>query len=198
MSLKYFDSKPQNLITLFYVFSLITLQGFGGVITVMQRTLVDKRKWFSQTEFLEMFTLSQVLPGPNVCNLALMIGDRFFGAKGAVVAMMGMLVLPLGVILVLASSYDQLADSLPLAGAIKGMSIVAVGMTFGTGLRLLSGIQTDIVGRLVPMFVIAVVLYAVGYLRLSVAWAVFGCGVVSYLWARHCLHSRLEKRKANQ
>jgi chromate transporter len=177
---------------------LITLQGFGGVITVMQRTLVDQRKWFSQAEFLEMFTLSQVLPGPNVCNLALMIGDRFFGAKGAVVAMMGMLVLPLGVILVLASSYDQVAVGSPLAGMIKGMSVVAVGMTLGTGLRLLSGIQTDVVGRLVPMFVIAVVLYAVGYLRLSVAWAVFGCGAVSYLWARHCLQSRLAKRKAHQ
>ena len=198
MSLKYFDSKPHNLIALFYVFSLITLQGFGGVITVMQRTLVDQRSWFSQAEFLEMFTLSQVLPGPNVCNLALMIGDRFFGARGAVVALMGMLALPLGLILVLASSYDQVVAGSPLAGAIKGMSVVAVGMTLGTGLRLLSGIQTEIVGRFAPIFVIAIVLYMVGYLRLSVVWAVLGCGALSYIWARRCLKARSAKQKAHQ
>lgn len=190
------DAKPNNLFNLFYVFSLITLQGFGGVITVMQRTLVDRRRWFSQTEFLEMFTLSQVLPGPNVCNLALMIGDRFFGAKGAIVALLGMLALPLIVILTLASSYDQAAVGSPLAGAIDGMSVVAVGMTLGTALRLLSGIQTDVVGRLVPILIIAIVIYLVGYLRLSIVWAVVGCGAVSYLWARHSLQTRREQRKA--
>ncbi len=190
------DAKPCNLFDLFYVFSLITLQGFGGVITVMQRTLVDQRRWFSQTEFLEMFTLSQVLPGPNVCNLALMIGDRFFGAKGAIMALLGMLILPLVVILTLASSYNQVAVGSPFAGAINGMSVVAVGMTLGTALRLLSGIQTDVVGRLVPILIVAIVTYMVGYLRLSVVWAVLGCGAISYLWARHSLQSHREQRKA--
>ena len=74
MSSKYPNNEPRSLLELFYVFSLITLQGFGGVISIMQRHLVEKRKWFSQADFLEMFSLSQVLPGPNVCNLALMIG----------------------------------------------------------------------------------------------------------------------------
>ncbi|MBA4739723.1 MAG: chromate transporter [Burkholderiales bacterium] len=196
MSSKFFASKPHNLSELFYVFSLIALQGFGGVITVMQRMLVDQRKWFSQTEFLEMFTLSQILPGPNVCNLALMIGDRFFGAKGAVVALSGMLILPSVVILILASSYEQVAVDSPLLGAIKGMSVVAVGMTLGTGLRLLSGIQTAIVGRLVPILVIASVVYMIGYLRLSIVWAVLGCGPFSYLWARHALQSYQDKKRS--
>ena len=71
----------------------------------MQRHLVEQRKWFSQAEFLEMFALSQVLPGPNVCNLALMIGDRFFGTRGALVALSGIIILPMFVILTLAGSY---------------------------------------------------------------------------------------------
>jgi hypothetical protein len=54
------------------------------------------------------------------------------------------------------------------------------------------------VGRCAPIFVIVIVLYMVGYLRLSVVWAVLGCGVVSYIWARRCLKARSAKQKAHQ
>ena len=77
---------PASLRDLFFSFSWIALQGFGGVMAIVQRELVDKRQWLTAGEFLEDWSVAQVLPGPNVCNLAVLIGDRCFGARGALVA----------------------------------------------------------------------------------------------------------------
>jgi chromate transporter len=181
------NPKPSNLLVLFCIFSVITLQGFGGVISVMQRDLVDRRGWFSQPEFLDMISLAQVLPGPNVCNLAMMVGDRFFGLRGALSALLGMLLLPMVVILSLSGSYMFIASDTSAAGAIKGMSLVAVGMTLGTALRLFSGINTEVMGRVSPLLIILLVFFMVGYLRVSVVWALLFVGTGSFWWARRSL-----------
>ena len=69
---------------LFLTFNRLALQGFGGVLAVAQRELVERKRWLTREQFVEMLALSQVLPGPNIVNLALMLGDRFFGLRGAV------------------------------------------------------------------------------------------------------------------
>ncbi|MEN9467780.1 MAG: hypothetical protein RL081_1781, partial [Pseudomonadota bacterium] len=74
---------PTSKTDLFVSFSLLALQGFGGVLAVVQRELVEKKKWLTLEEFLEDWAVAQILPGPNVVNLSLMIGDRYFGMRGA-------------------------------------------------------------------------------------------------------------------
>jgi hypothetical protein len=69
---------------LFRAFNRLALQGFGGVLPVAQRELVERQRWLSREQFVETLSLGQVLPGPNIVNLALMIGDRFFGLRGAI------------------------------------------------------------------------------------------------------------------
>ena len=82
---------PASPTDLFLVFNGLALRGFGGVLPFAQRTLVEDRAWMSNDEFVEMLALAQVLPGPNICNLALMVGDRFFGLRGAFAALAGMI-----------------------------------------------------------------------------------------------------------
>ena len=81
---------------------MLALQGFGGVLAVVQRELVEKKRWLTADEFLEDWAVAQVLPGPNVVNLAVMIGDRHFGLRGAAAAFAGLLAAPLVVVMVLA------------------------------------------------------------------------------------------------
>ena len=71
--------RPASTGDLFITFNRLALQGFGGVLAVAQRELVERKRWLTREQFVEMLSLSQVLPGPNVVNLALMLGDRFFG-----------------------------------------------------------------------------------------------------------------------
>ena len=77
---------PASKADLFFSFSMLALQGFGGVLAVVQRELVEKKRWLTREEFLEDWAVAQILPGPNVVNLSLMIGDRYFGFAGALAA----------------------------------------------------------------------------------------------------------------
>ena len=83
--------QPKSLTDLFVSFTLLALQGFGGVLAVVQRELVEKKRWMTREEFVEEWAVAQIMPGPNVVNLSLMVGGRYFGLKGAMAALAGML-----------------------------------------------------------------------------------------------------------
>ena len=93
--------RPQSITDLFVSFTVLALQGFGGVLAVVQRELVEKKRWMTNEEFIENWAVAQVMPGPNVINLALIIGGRYFGLKGALAALSGMLAAPLLIVLTL-------------------------------------------------------------------------------------------------
>jgi chromate transporter len=78
--------RPASPAHRFLAFTTLALQGFGGVLPVAQRVLCDERRWLSREEFVELLAVGQALPGPNLCNVSIMVGNRFFGWRGAVAA----------------------------------------------------------------------------------------------------------------
>jgi chromate transporter len=127
---------PQSLTDLFVSFTLLALQGFGGVLAVVQRELVERKRWLTQDEFLEDWAVAQIMPGPNVVNLALMIGGRNFGLPGALTALAGLLAVPLVLVLLLVMLHDRFADNQAVAGALHGMAAVSAGLIGAAGLKL--------------------------------------------------------------
>ena len=171
--------RPASLTELFLVFSALALLGFGGVLPWAQRVLVDDRGWLTREEFVEMLAFGQLLPGPNVCNVALMVGDRWFGWRGAVAALGGMLSAPCVVVLSLAVLYGQVADDPVVRRALIGMGAVAGGMILGTALRL----ATTQRGR-APWLVFGALAFAgVALLRIELVWVVLALGPVAVLAA---------------
>lgn len=128
--------RPASLSDLFFSFTLLALQGFGGVLAVVQRELVERKRWLTQEEFLEDWAVAQIMPGPNVANLSLMVGGRYFGLKGALTALAGMLAAPLVVVLILGVLYTRFGDHPQVIGALRGMAAVSAGMIGATGLKL--------------------------------------------------------------
>jgi chromate transporter len=128
--------RPQSLPDLFVAFTVLALQGFGGVLAVVQRELVERKRWLSQDEFIEDWAVAQIMPGPNVVNLAMMIGSRYFGLRGALTALAGMLAVPLVLILLLAVVHARFADNVQVAGALRGMAAVSAGLIAAAGLKL--------------------------------------------------------------
>ncbi|AVS84972.1 chromate transporter, partial [Paracidovorax avenae] len=122
---------PRDSRELFWSFTWLALQGFGGVLAVVQRELVDRKGWLTNEEFIEDWAVAQILPGPNVVNLAVMVGDRYFGWRGALSALAGMLLLPLLVLLCLAVAYARFSAHPAVAGALRGMGAVAAGLVAG-------------------------------------------------------------------
>lgn len=84
-------NKPKSCWDLFCSFTLMAMQAFGGSTAIAQQFLVDQKKWLTQSEFLDLLTVSQVLPGPNIMILTIMVGDRHFGWRGALASFLGMI-----------------------------------------------------------------------------------------------------------
>ena len=175
--------RPESLNDLFWSFTHLALQGFGGVLAVVQRELVEKKKWLTREEFLEDWAVAQVLPGPNVVNLSLMIGDRYFGMRGALVALAGMLVFPLMLVLLLAAAFAGVADSPHVPGALRGMGAVAAGLIGATGLKLVGAMKSNVMGSLVCWSLAGVTFVAIALVRIPLAWVLLGVGSLACGWA---------------
>ena len=171
--------RPHSQGAMFWVFTRLALQGFGGVLPVAQRELVEREHWLGREEFLAMLSVAQVLPGPNIVNLSLMIGDRFFGWRGAITAMGGILLAPLGVVLVLAILAQQTQGVPGTTGALRGMGVAASGLILSTAWRLAGGLRKNALG--VPLCAVLVVLtvVAIGVLRWPLPGVVLGLGTVA-------------------
>lgn len=175
---------------LFWACSAIALQGFGGVLAVVQRELVDRRSWLTREQFVEDWAVAQTLPGPNVVNLALMLGDRHFGWRGAVAAVAGLLLFPLVLLLALALGFEGLAEVPAAQGALRGMAAVAAGLVAGTALKLVVALRGNVLGPVACALAMAVTFGAVALLRLPLAAALPLVALPACLWAAWRLKGR--------
>ena len=125
---------------LFWTFTQITMLGFGGVLPWMYRVLVEKRKVISPDAFRELLAMGQVLPGPTICNMAVVVGYRHTGVAGGVSALTGMMLGPMALVILLGLGYEAQGQSPMLASVLGGMSAVAVGLIVVMALRMFAGL----------------------------------------------------------
>jgi chromate transporter len=172
-------ARPASPASLFRACNRLALQGFGGVLPVAQRELVERLGWLTRQQFLELLSVAQVLPGPNIVNLLLIFGDRLFGWRGALAATAGILLAPLAVVLALALMVGQLQELTQVAGALRGMGVVSAGLVLSTAFKLASGLRRNPLG--LPAFAAAVALtvVAVAWLRWPLVGVVLGLGPVA-------------------
>ncbi len=129
------QSRP-DIRALFLGFSSVGLSGFGGVLPFARRMLVEERQWLSAEEFNTQLGFCQFLPGPNVVNLAVLVGKRYHGVPGAIVAPLGLLAGPLAIVLLLALLYDRYG-SLPLAQSmLRGIAAAGCGLLLAMAWRM--------------------------------------------------------------
>lgn len=171
--------QPRDCADLFWSFTWLALQGFGGVLAVVQRELVEKKRWMTNDEFVEDWAVAQIMPGPNVVNLSIMIGERYFGWRGAVAALAGMLTFPLVLVLAVAVVYAQFASQPAVAGALRGMGAVAAGLIAGMGLKLSSTLRKHPLGLAVCVGLVALTVIAMAVLRWPLFWTLPSVGLLA-------------------
>jgi chromate transporter len=98
--------------------------------------------------------MGQVLPGANVVNASVVIGDRFQGPKGSIVCVLGIMVLPIMILLAFALLYDQFAQLPAVNVALTGAGAAAAGMVLATGLKMAIKVKLDLAGWLIAGFAI--------------------------------------------
>ena len=170
---------PRSAGEVFLAFAGLSLQAFGGAVAHIERTVVQRKRWLSGEEFLGLYGISQVLPGPTGVSFCVLFGDRMFGLRGAIAAVGGFLLLPAVIVLVIASLFQEYHHLPQVRGALHGMGAAAVGVIASAALRLVRNLRGHHAGIVVALLAFA----AVGLARLPVAWVVMSLGVLSVLWA---------------
>jgi chromate transporter len=168
--------QPKSLSDLFVSFTLLALQGFGGVLAVVQRELVDRKRWLTQEQFLEDWAVAQIMPGPNVVNLSLMVGGRYFGLAGALAALAGLLAVPLVLVLLLVILHDQFSDNPAVAGALRGMAAVSAGLIGAAGLKLSVALAKNPMPLALCVAIAALGFVMVALLKWPLFYVLFGLG----------------------
>ena len=173
--------QPQSKTELFVAFTLMALQGVGGVLVIVQHELVNRRKWLTQAQFVEEWSVAQVMPGPNVVNLCLMLGGKYFGLAGALAAVSGLIMAPMLLVLTLAILFGGVSESAVAQGALKGMGAVSGGLIIATGLKLSKTMPQNPLGLWLAITFALITFAAVGIFRISLIWVLLGLGLLACL-----------------
>lgn len=174
-------TNPPGVSELYWAFTKMAAQAFGGVLPIAERVVVIDKKWLSQKEFVEMLAVAQAIPGPNIVNLSLMLGDRFQGWRGAFASAMGCLSIPIVLVSVLTLLFQSFSEHPVTKGALLGMGAVSIGLVVAMGLRLL-GSQSDYrVGWIALVGTVLAV--GIGGMSLPMTMLVFGAPAIAIrLW----------------
>jgi len=127
---------PRSLTELFFGFLAIGARSFGGVLPWAYRTMVEERRWLTPADFAETIGLCQFLPGPNILNASIVLGKRWFGVSGAVVAFLGLMALPFVWVIALGALYLEWASHPVVRAVVTGVGATGAGFFIGTALKL--------------------------------------------------------------
>ncbi len=174
-------AKPGSPLELFLAFNRLALQGFGGVLPVAQRELVERQRWLSKAEFVELLSLGQILPGPNIVNMALIFGDQHFGWRGALASLAGLLLAPLAIVLSLTLLARQAAGSAEVSGALRGMGVVAAALILSTAWKVTGTLKSNRMGLVWCAVLAAATVFAVAVMRWPMAGVL--AALVPLSWA---------------
>jgi chromate transporter len=156
-------------------------QAFGGVLPIAERVVVVDKKWLSQKDFVEMLAVAQAIPGPNIVNLSLMLGDRFQGWRGAFASAMGCLSIPIVLVSILTLLFQSFSEHPVTKGALLGMGAVSIGLVVAMGLRLLGSQSGYRIGWIALVGTVLAV--GVGGMSLPMTMLVFGVPAIAIrLW----------------
>jgi chromate transporter len=160
-------AESATLWEIFSGFLMIGMLGFGGIAASAQYVIVEKRRWLTPKDFVELFGICSVLPGGNFLNATVMIGDRYQGPIGAVVGLLALLLMPLLILLGIAVTYDHYSYLPELRAATAGAGSTTAGLIIGTAVRMGKGVKWGAwtIGMAVLTFVL------VGLLRLPL-WSI--------------------------
>jgi chromate transporter len=165
---------------LFLSFAWIGAIGFGGVMPWVKWMVVDKRRWLTQDELIDILSLAQLLPGGNVMNISIMVGRRFAGLRGALAAFTGLVLPPSLVTVAFGAVYAAYGDLPQVEAVFRGLSTVAAGLILAMAGRFLWPLRRD--ARAIAIAAITVALVLAG-VRLPVLLAVMLPASIFVTWA---------------
>ncbi len=180
------DDEPTPM-RLFLAFGRIGLTSFGGGLSGwLLREFVQARRWISEEDFLNGLSLSQALPGVNVTNMAIWIGYRLLGLRGAVAGLCGIIVPAAMLIVLIGALFERLNQFALTRPALDGAAAAAIGLSLSMGVTVARRVPR----RAAAVAGMAATFVAVAFLHLPLVWVVVVVGALSIGWEYHRLGRR--------
>ena len=149
------------LISLFLSFAKIGLFTFGGgyaMISIIEDACVEKKKWISHDEMMNITVVAESTPGPIAINCATFVGYKQKGFAGAVLATIGM-VLPSFVIIYLISLFlDNFLEITIIANAFKGIKLAVGILILDAAIKMIKKMQKKPIPRSIMIYATVIML----------------------------------------
>ena len=177
-----------SLLPLFWSFFKIgtfTLGGGYAMIPLMEKELVDKHQWLSKEEFLDIIALAQTMPGIFAANMAVHIGWRMRGIPGAVIAVLGNILMPILIILALATGLHYLQGNAVVEAVFKGVRPVVVALIAAPVFRMAKTAKISRYNFWIPV-VAALLIWLLG---VSPIWVILVAAVGGFVYGK-CLEKK--------
>ena len=149
---------PVTRANFFLAFVKIGVMGFGGVGPWARRVLVEETGWLSDEEYAAVLGIGQILPGANVVNASVILGDRYFGPVGSVLAVLGIMGPPLVILIGIAAVYDRFETLPDVQAALSGMAAAGAGLVLGTSLKIAAGLRRNVLTAVLGVAAVVAVL----------------------------------------
>ncbi len=164
----------------FFKIGTFTLGGGYAMIPLMEKELVEKHKWLNNSEFMDVITLSQAMPGVFAVNLATVVGNKVRGLSGAVASVVGNIMMPIIIILALAGSLHYLQGNEIIESVFKGIRPVVVALITATVFKMAKTAKINKYNFWIPIIVVLLV----WFLAVSPIWIILIAGIGGFLFAK--------------
>jgi len=151
---------------LFLGFLGLGMTAFGGALPLAHRMIVERRKWLTDPEFVELLGLCQFLPGGNIINLSVALGMKFRGWKGAVAGITGLIAVPSMVVILLGMIYQHFQHDPNVKHLFAGLAAAAAGLLIQMAVKIALPLRKNLV-----LAAVAVICFiAIAFLRIPLLW----------------------------
>ena len=170
----------------FFKIGTFTIGGGYAMIPLMEKELVDRHQWLDRDEFMEIITLAQTLPGIFAANMAAHIGWRLRGVPGAVIAVIGNILVPILIILALAMGLHYLQGNAVVEAVFKGIRPVVVALITAPVFRMAKTARISLYNFWIPVLA-ALLIWLLG---ISPIWVILAAGIGGFVYGKY-----LEKKE---
>ena len=186
------------LIQLFIVFFKIGAFTFGGgwaMISIIEKEIVDKKHWVTKEEFLDLLAVAQSIPGILAVNMAVAVGDKIRGRRGAVIAALGTIIPSFAMILFIAIflTPDMIKSNETLNNIFRGIRPAVVALIIAPVFKNAKVAKIGWKTVAIPIVVALLIWSKLPIISNPIIFIILG-GLGGYLWLRH-QHSRIIQRK---
>lgn len=164
----------------------VLIGGGYALLPLLEREVVEKRKWAQSEEMIDLYALAQLLPGVIAVNTAMLVGHRLRGFRGTLAAAAGLTAVPFALIAAYAAAYGLLRETTLFARLLSGIQPAVAGMILGLGVDMVRKVSRD--GRSFALALVAAL--AVLFFNPSFVWLIVASvGAGLFLWALRMAHA---------